>query len=144
VASAKVKPVGEGRVRIETPPDPRTGAMSVGMDALEAVHAIVQHVPPRGMHLVRYYGAYANRRRRDLREARARLAGEVPPAEEAGAEEVRAVEAPAGALAPSRSPAPPDSAEARRRQAWAQLLRKVFEVEPLVCPRCRADCLLRS
>jgi hypothetical protein len=47
-----------------------------------------------------------------------------------------AVEAPAGALAPSRSPAPPGSAEARRRQAWAQRLRKVFEVEPLVCPRC--------
>ena len=104
-----------------------------------------QVLPPGRMHLVRYYGAYANRRRRSLREARARLAGEVLPramnaAEaEAGAETrgavPSAVEA-ASSLCASSSPAPPGSAEARRRQAWAQLLRKVFEVEPLVCPRC--------
>ena len=37
---------------------------------------------------------------------------------------------------PSAAPGP---AEALRRQAWARLLRKVFEVEPLVCPRCRRE-----
>jgi len=147
VASSKVHAVGEGRVRIDTPPDPRTGRMAVEMDVLEAVHATCQHVPPGRMHLVRYYGSYANRRRRSVREARARLAGDVPPravnaaegeadAETRGAvpSVVEAASSPASSL--PASPAPPGSAEARRRQAWAQLLRKVFEVEPLVCPRC--------
>ena len=31
-------------------------------------------------------------------------------------------------------PAAPGSAEALRRQAWARMLRKVFEVDPLLCP----------
>ena len=30
----------------------------------------------------------------------------------------------------------PGSIEAFRRQAWGRMLRKVFEVDPLVCPRC--------
>ena len=60
--------------------------MAVELDVLEAVHAIVQHVPPKRMHLVRYYGACANRRRRDLRDARACLAGDVPEGALPGAE----------------------------------------------------------
>ena len=36
-------------------------------------------------------------------------------------------------------PAPPGSSEARRRQAWARMLRKVFEVDPLLCPRCGVE-----
>ena len=44
-----------------------------------------------------------------------------------------AAEAPPGSTVSS---AAPGSAEACRRQAWARLLKKVFEVEPLVCPRC--------
>ena len=37
------------------------------------------------------------------------------------------------------SPAPPGSSEARRRQAWARMIRKVFEVDPLLCPRCGVE-----
>ena len=32
-------------------------------------------------------------------------------------------------------PATPGSAEAGCRQSWARMLRKVFEIEPLVCRR---------
>ena len=38
------------------------------------------------------------------------------------------------------SPAPAAesvSPTARRRSSWARLLKKVFEVDPLLCPRCR-------
>ena len=117
--------------------------MAVELDVLEAVHAIVQHVPPKRMHLVRYYGACANRRRRDLRDARARLAGDVPEGALPGAELASDGDAPFGAsdaveahAGSTASSAAPGSAEACRRQAWARLLRKVFDVEPLVCPRC--------
>ena len=43
------------------------------------------------------------------------------------------------ALEDSPPPAAPGSAEALRRQAWARLIRKVFEVDPLVCPRCGVE-----
>ena len=41
-------------------------------------------------------------------------------------------------------PAEPGSAEALRRSTWARILRKVFEVEPLVCPRCGAEMVVVS
>jgi len=64
------------------------------------------------MHIARYYGAYANRRRRLYRE-------------EDGGVTVRPV---AEADRPSGS-----------RASWARLLRKVFEVDPLTCARCGAE-----
>ena len=85
------------------------------------------------MHQVRYFGAYACKKRRVLREARAALAGERPTQ---GEDEV-----PAEALLVPSTDAPPSatpgSAEARRRSSWARMLKKVFEVDPLLCPRCR-------
>jgi hypothetical protein len=33
----------------------------------------------------------------------------------------------------------PGSAEAVRRQAWARLIRRTFEVDPMVCPRCKVE-----
>jgi hypothetical protein len=131
VATGKVKRLAGGRVRIETPPDPRTGRTWLELDEIEFVHAVCQQVPARGLHLVRYQGVYANRLRRAYREARARLAGV----------EVRAGAMEAAALGAEEElrPAPPGSVEALRRQAWARMLRKVFEVEPLVCPRCRRE-----
>ena len=67
---------------------------------------------------VRYYGAYSVRRRARWRRD--------------------------GILAETRAPAdqaPPDhtptSAQIRaRRCRWAELLQRIFEVEPLRCPRC--------
>ena len=35
------------------------------------------------------------------------------------------------------APPRPDSAPSLRQQSWARMLRKVFEVDPLLCPRCR-------
>ena len=44
----------------------------------------------------------------------------------------------ARALEPVR-PAEPGSPEARRRSAWARIVKKVLEVDPLLCPRCRTE-----
>ena len=131
LATGKVRRLEGGRVRIETPPDPRTGRTWLELDELEFVHAVCQQVPARGLHLVRYQGVYANRLRRAYREARARLAGEVVPA---GAVEERP-------SAWRRSSAPHRRARPRRSGArrGRRMLRKVFEVDPLVCPRCRRE-----
>lgn len=75
---------------------------------------LLQHVPDKGEHLVRYYGWYSNRRRGMRRQQ-----------EEYDQPEVMVNEAPAD----------PDFARAARA-AWARLIQKVYEVDPLACPRC--------
>ena len=37
------------------------------------------------------------------------------------------------------TPAEPGSPEAKRRSAWARVLKKVFEVDPLVCAKCGGE-----
>jgi len=46
----------EGRVRITTPPDPRSGATELVLDPLEWIQAITSQIPDRRQHVVRYYG----------------------------------------------------------------------------------------
>jgi hypothetical protein len=86
-------------------------------DPLEFLARVLVHIPDKGHVTTRYYGWYANRPRGMRRQAaRATADAPVPMA-------VPMVVAPA--LAPT---------EATRR--WAALLRQLFEVDPLVCPRC--------
>jgi hypothetical protein len=87
--------------------------------ALDFLAALCSHIPDTGQQLVRYYGASSNARRVSAR-------------------------APAPASAQPAEPRPPphddsDSAEefARdRKRSWARLIKKVYEADPLVCPRC--------
>ena len=135
LAVGAVKLLDGGRVRVETGPDPRTGQSVLVMDRLDLVHALCQQIPDAGTHMVRYYGAYANCARRRLAEARAVLAHGGPPAPEAPPEAQELLPRDVSFEDPP-TPAPPGSAAALRRQAWARMLRKVFEVDPLRCPRC--------
>jgi len=75
--------------------------------------ALCKHIPDRYEHLVRYVGWYSTR----CRGERARKA--VPAA---------AVQAPDDAQVVT----------ARARSAWARLIHKVYEVDPLECPKCGA------
>jgi hypothetical protein len=129
VSMDRVHTTDDGRVLLEIPPDPRTRATVLVLDPLEWVRRITNQVPDRGQHQVRYYirqpprlcrgrsvrgtlrsaGAYSNRARRIYR-------GE-------GGAPVRTVES---------EPLP------KSRASWARLLRMVFEVDPLACPRCSA------
>ena len=64
-------------------------------------------------------GAYSNRARGQHRKAESRLEGN-------GSGE-----------AEEPIPPPPERAALRRR--WANLIRRVYEVDPLACPRCGAE-----
>ena len=61
-----------GRLRVRTPPDPRTGLVEKLLDPLELIHALATQIPDPGQHLVRYYGWYANRSRGARRAASSR------------------------------------------------------------------------
>jgi len=94
----------------DKPSGPTAGAETV--HALEFLARVVSHIPNKGQVLQRYYGWYANRTRGIRRKG--------GPHEQPPVVEVEAV--------------PPALHEVRR--GWAQLLRRLFELDPLRCPRC--------
>jgi hypothetical protein len=87
------------------------------IDACEFVARILAHVPNPKRHLVFYFGAYSNVARVKRRKAASILqaADELAPAEEI-----------------------PEEQSARRR-SWARLIRRVYEVDPLICAKCGGE-----
>jgi len=99
--------------------DARESGEDERVDAEEFVARVLVQIPDPRRHLVRYYGAYSNRARGQRRKAEAQLQGNRP-----------------GEAEEPVTP-PPERAALRRR--WANLIRRVYEVDPLVCPRCGAE-----
>jgi len=80
-------------------------------DALDFLAEVTQHIPDPGEHLIRYYGWYSNK-------SRGRRARGQPAAERAAQQQG------------------PGGRDARKR--WAALIKQVYEVDPLLCPKCGA------
>ncbi len=97
--------------------DTPEAAGSEKIDAEEFVARVLLQIPDPRRHLVRYYGAYSNRARGQRRKAEEKL-------EAHGSSEI------------SQEPVPPPPERAALRRRWANLIRRVYEVDPLVCPRC--------
>ncbi len=111
-------------------PDPQRDELARGsqrnfqiLDPLEFLAEFTQHIPPQSAHLIRYYGWYSNKAR-GLRRKQA---------EAAAAGEIVAAKSPAGASTGEAEPAP---ARSRASQTWAMLIKRVYEIAPLICPRC--------
>jgi hypothetical protein len=78
------------------------------MDYLEFIARVVSHIPDKGQVTVRYFGLYANAHRGKVKKAS--LAFPLRIVEE----ELRRLSA----------------------KGWAEMIRKVYEVDPMVCPQC--------
>jgi hypothetical protein len=98
-------------------------------EAVEFIARLVAHIPDHGQVMQRYYGYYANRTR-----------GERQKADEAAARPSVAggrasddPELPEGGITIVE---PEDFSRGDARRRWAELIRLVYEVDPLVCPRC--------
>lgn len=80
-------------------------------DALEWLAAMCCHVPNKGEQMVRYYGHYSNvsrgKRKKNDQE------GLIPAILE------------------------PDPSSKEFRKNWARLIQKIYEVDPLTCPKCK-------
>ena len=104
--------LADGRLVLETPPDPRTGATSIELDPLEWIHRITSHIPDPGPHCQRFYGACSNR-------------GRIPMAARDGE---------SANLSDERLPERDNSDRSREaRSTWARLIKKIFEADPLLC-----------
>jgi len=88
---------------------------------MEFVARVLVQIPDPRRHSVRYYGFYSNAARGKRKKAAA-------PAEPSSPGEE-----PEGATTPQGA----DRAALRRR--WAEMIRRVYEVDPLVCPRCGGE-----
>jgi len=97
----------EGRV-VYTAKDKKT---SKSFPALEWLAAMCTHIPNRGEQMVRYYGYYSNVARGKRKKED--IDNDVPCIHE-----------------------PQDDMKALRK-GWARLIRKIYEVDPLVCPKCK-------
>jgi hypothetical protein len=91
-------------------PDVRNSILS----PLDFLAEFTQHIPPKGSHIIRYFGWYSNKSR-----------GMRKKAEEA-----------AETLSQGNACVLPP---ARCSQTWAMLIKRVYEIDPLVCSRCGGE-----
>ena len=82
------------------------------MDYLEFIARVTSHIPDKGQVMIRYYGLYSNAHRGKMRKARAD-AFHMPIIEDTDRH------------VPSKG--------------WAEMIRKVYEVDPLLCPQCGGE-----
>jgi ribosomal protein S27E len=79
------------------------------MDYLEFIARVTSHIPDKGQVMIRYFGLYANAHR-----------GKVRKSEEAAGKLV---------IIEEECPRIP-------RRGWAEMIRKVYEFDPMLCPQC--------
>jgi hypothetical protein len=115
---------------------PRQGSLLLVLTPDELLALLATLVPPPRSHALRYHGVFAPNARDRARVVPQGAAGETPAAEAPRAappeEEARSADQPFRLVAPEATTPPPH----RDRLPWAELLKKVFEVDVLACPRC--------
>jgi len=79
------------------------------MDYLEFIARVTSHIPDKGQVMIRYYGLYSNAHRGKMRKAASGF---------------------------SHPPIIEDEPNYVPSQGWAEMIRKVYEVDPLLCPTC--------
>jgi len=79
------------------------------MDYLEFIARVTSHIPDKNQVMVRYYGLYSNAHRGKVRKA--------------GAD-------------PSHPPIIEDEPNYVLSKGWAEMIRKVYEIDPFLCPSC--------
>jgi len=87
----------------------RHGSQEESMDYLEFIARVTSHIPDKGQVMIRYYGLYSNAHRGKIRKAGANL---------------------------SHPPIIEDEPAYVPSKGWAEMIRKVYEADPLLCPTC--------
>ncbi|MCP4901535.1 MAG: hypothetical protein GY906_31620 [bacterium] len=92
-------------------------------DPIDFLARVIMHIPDPRRHLVRYYGWYSNvsrgkRRKEEEGDGAGSLDGET-------------------SIRGRRREEDPDARALRK--SWAQLIKRIYEVDPLVCPSCGAE-----
>lgn len=87
---------------------------------LDFIAELTQHIPPKGKHLIRYYGLYSSRttgkvaKSGRLDKFRVAVPSVIEP-------EIVACD------------------KKKKNKAWARLIQKVYETDPMICPQCGSE-----
>ncbi len=92
-------------------------------DAKEFIAAITQHIPEKSFQMVRYYGWYPNRSRGEREKGRQGSGEDMVP----NTEDIEVLDV--SDYKPRRIPS----------KTWRECIKKVWEADPLTCPRCQAE-----
>jgi len=82
------------------------------MDYVEFIARVTSHIPDKGQVMVRYYGLYSNAHRGKIRKR---------------------------GINPSHPPIIAEETPFVPSRGWAEMIRKVYEVDPLICPHCHGQ-----
>ncbi len=82
------------------------------MEYLDFIARVTSHIPDKGQVMVRYYGIYANAHRGKKLKA--------------------TVDVSHPSIIEAKTPFAPS-------RGWAEMIRKVYEVDPLLCPKCHGQ-----
>jgi hypothetical protein len=125
----------KGKVLFHTKYSEYFGENTHLFDALEFLAELTQHVPPRRVQLIRRYGLYSSRTKGRW--------SQMPHVAARAPEGWRASHAPEASVPEVPGFEPLDDGEEvtvdARKRAWARLLAKVYEIDPLVCPKCGSE-----
>ncbi len=91
----------------------KDGAQTKVFDALEWLAAMCSHVPNKGEQMARYYGYYSNAARGKRKNAG--TDDNIPCILE------------------------PELTDKTFRKTWSRLIQKIYEVDPLMCPKCASE-----
>jgi hypothetical protein len=116
-----------GKVLNHTAYNPYLKQNTTLWDAVDFIAALTQFIPPWAVRYVHYYGLYASRCK-----ARGQHWPHVAAVAPSGWKESHGEQASAEAV-PDQTQTVPQRA---CRSAWARLIAKVYDVDPLVCRRC--------
>ena len=102
-------------------PDPRSDNLEAGakrnfqiLSPLDFLAEFTQHIPPKGSHTIRYMGWYSSKSRGMRKKAKE-------------------------AANPSSQGDARIVSPARCSQTWAMLIKRVYEIDPMVCSQCGGD-----
>lgn len=102
-------------------------------DPLDFLAELTQHIPPKGTQLIRRYGLYSSRVKGRWEEMD-HVAQRAPHGWRA--EHELSIASDQEALGFSAMSDSDEVGSTARKSAWARLLARVYEVDPLVCPAC--------
>jgi hypothetical protein len=117
----------QGTVRSTSDFNPAIGNTIRVWDACDFIAAATLFIPPQGVRLIRYFGLYSSRSRWKW-SLWAHVVRHAPQ----GWKEAHDTEDKSSPTQSSTCTVP----ESACRSAWARLIAKVYQIDPLICPRC--------
>ena len=120
----------DGKALYHSTYNPYLGENLKVWDALDFLALATSFIPPQGVRLIRYFGLYSSRSRWKW-PLWQHGAAHAPPGWKRTHEQ--------DSTNPKPEPPMRTLPECASRSAWARLIAQVYEVNPLVCPRCTSE-----